>query len=146
MKQKMQITRGAFLLLVVALALSLLVNLVLYAKSTPAVPILQGTYSQGGLWMACDSVGHFCLYTQDEGLLEEGNYREEICMQAGEKLYTLTGVSGYQGDLLLTEEGVYVQTGQGDLVFLPQIDTTPLFAGDWAQDWPHWPDGPYLIP
>ena len=146
MKQKLQITRGAFLLLVAGLALSLLLNVVLYAKSTRAAPVLRGTYSQGGLWLACDAVGHFCLYTQDEGLLEEGNYMQSNYMQSPEKRYTLTGVSGERSELLLTEAGVYVQTGQGDLVFLPQIDTTPIFAGDWAQDWPHWPDGPYPIP
>ena len=146
MKQKLQITRGALACLVTALAFSLLLNVVLYAKSTRAAPILQGTYSQGGLWLACDPVGHFCLYTQDEGLLEEGNYMQSIPTQSPEKQYTLTGVSGWRSGLLLTEAGVYVQTEQGNLVFLPQIDATPIFAGNWAQDWPHWPDGPYPIP
>lgn len=90
--------------------------------------------------MAFDHQGHFCIYTQEDGMIDEGNYAE-----SEENLYELKGVSGYYGYVITTKNGVYYSSEDGRIDFLPRLHDTSIFVGDWAQEWKHWPEGPYQV-
>ena len=143
MKKNVSLPLYAVLLLGLGLAAALGLSLALIGKASPGPASLSGTYSKstpGGVYLALDHAGHFCIYTQEDGLLQEGNYQE-----SQDKLYTLQGVSGYAGSFILADGGLYLTDETGLTDFLPRIDSTPVFIGSWAEGWPHWPDGPYEI-
>ncbi len=145
MKKSVQIPRYAVVLLIVGFMLSLIVNVIQFEKNSSDVMRLSGTYSNNspnpeGVYMAFDNKGHFCTYTQKDGITEEGNY-----IESKENLYELKGVSGYCGFAVLTEDGIYFSTQSGTMDFLPRIDDMPIFIGNWTEDWDHWPDGQYKI-
>lgn len=140
MKKKESVSLPVLVLLIVGLLGSLVLNGVLLMRTTPAVPVLRGTYTSGERALAFDGTGHFCLYTQ-EGLLEEGN-----CTEYGEKLYELHSTSGHQASVFLTAEGVCYTGEQGRQAFFARFSENPVLVGNWAEDWDHWPDGPYALP
>ena len=145
MKKNVQIPQYAVILLVVGLVLSLTVNVIQCVKNMSDTITLLGTYSRNsptseGIYMAFDNKGHFCTYTQSSGVIEEGNF-----IESEENLYELKGVSGYNGYVVLTEDGIYYSADSSTMDYLPLLDDTPIFIGNWAVDWNHWPDGPYEI-
>ena len=145
MKKNVQIPQYAVILLVISLMLSLTVNVVQCVKNIHDPITLSGTYSKNspnaeGIYMVFDNKGHFCTYTQSSGIIEEGN-----CVASEENLYKLTGVSGYNGYVVLTENGIYYSVDSSTMEYLPLLDDTPIFIGNWADNWNHWPDGPYEI-
>ena len=128
----------------------ILVTVLALAGCGQQTPQLKGSYSTGGsalgLNLVFDEKGHFCLYTQEEGLLAQGNY-----LPQDHGLYALQGVSGYAGTAILTEEGLYYvserpaqqSAAPHQIDFLTRYSEVPTFTGEWAKDWEHFPDGPY---
>ena len=145
MKKTVHIPQYAVILLVVGLVLSLTVNVIQCVKNMSDAHPLLGTYSKNspsseGIYMAFDNKGHFCAYTQSSGIIEEGNF-----IQGEENLYELKGVSGYKGYVILADDGIYYSVDSSTMGYLPLLDDSPIFIGNWANDWNHWPDGPYEI-
>lgn len=145
MKKKVQIPQYAVILLVISLVLSLTLNVVQCVKNMPDTITLSGTYSKNSpnsesIYMVFDNKGHFCAYTQSSGIIEEGNF-----IAGEENLYELKGVSGYNGYVVLAEDGVYYSDDSSTMDYLPLLDDTPTFIGNWVDDWSHWPDGLYEI-
>lgn len=143
MKKKISISQVLLWILTAGLLVSLAFNLIQYNHANPSSPILRGTYSTNamsgnGEYLAFDAEEHFCLYTQNEGLLEEGNYK-----QYGENLYRLESTSGNHSSILLTDDGVYYSYADGSLELFSRFNDTPIFIGDWSKDWSGWPQGSY---
>lgn len=145
MKKQITIPQTALLVLIIGLLISLILNGLQYGQSTSPVLALQGAYStdantSNSRYLAFDPYGYFCLYSQEEGILEEGNYT-----QYAENLYELDSISGHHGSILLTDRGVYYSSENGILEFYSRFNDIPVFVGDWAEDWDNWPEGPYEI-
>lgn len=145
MKKKISIPLVLLCLLIAGLLISLVFNCIQYDRSMPSVPVLRGSYSTDsagmhGRYLVFDMDGHFCLYSQTDGILEEGNYAEY-----GVNLYRLESTSGNYSSILLTEEGVYYSSADGTLELFSRFSDTPTFIGNWAKDWKNWPEGSYEI-
>ncbi len=143
MKRSVSVSRVLLWVLIGALVLSVLGNVAQYYAATPHKPILSGTYTMDAAdsrYLVFDNKGHFCLYTQTDGLLMEGNYTG-----AQQELYHLDSTSGSRGSVLLTEDGVYYAGADGDLAWFRRTSDIPVFAGNWAEAWAHFPEEPYVI-
>lgn len=143
MKKKILIPQMLLWILVAGLLASLMFNLVQYNRADASSSNLKGTYCTdvagvNGTYLVFDANGHFCLYTQSQGLLEEGNYDE-----CGENLYWIESTTGSKSNVLLAGDGVYYASEDGTLERYARFNDTPTFVGDWSQEWSHWPDGPY---
>ena len=108
-------------------------------------PQLKGSYSTEdaalGFNLVFDEQGHFCLYTQEDGLLAEGNYR-----QRDGQLYDLDSVTGESSSVILEEDGLYyIAESPHGIDFYSKYSEVPTFTGSWAQDWGHFPEGAYDI-
>ena len=115
-------------------------------------PRLKGSYSTEGSALGYnlvfDEQGHFCLYTQEDGLLAEGNYR-----QRDGHLYDLSSITGECSSVILEEDGVYYiaqrpaweSAASYRIDFFQKYSEVPTFTGSWAQDWGHFPEGAYEI-
>ena len=108
-------------------------------------PQLKGSYSTEGsalgFNLVFDEKGHFCLYTQEDGLLAEGNYR-----QRDEHLYDLDSVTGESGSVILEGDGLYyIAESPHRIEFFQKYSEDPTFTGNWALDWGHFPEGAYDI-
>ena len=108
-------------------------------------PRLKGSYSTEGsaqgFNLVFDEKGHFCLYIQEGGLLEEGNYR-----QRDGHLYDLSSVTGESGSVILEEDGLYyIAESPHRIDFFQKYSEDPTFTGNWALDWGHFPEGAYDI-
>ncbi len=92
MKKSVQIPKYAVVLLIVGFMLSLIVNVIQFEKNSSDFIMLSGTYSNNNhtpecVYMAFDNKGHFCTYTQKDGITEEGNY-----IESKENLYELNRI------------------------------------------------------
>lgn len=142
MKRKISITAIGLWVLGAGLLASLIVNCVQYCLANPAAPILlQGAYSTdsagiNGRYLTFDKDGYFYLYSQSDGILEEGS-----CTESAENLYELDSTSGNHSSVLLTEDGVYYASADGTLELFSRFSDVPAFIGDWVKDWDHRPEG-----
>lgn len=105
-------------------------------------PVLMGSYGDnqtdfGGKkpYLVFDDQGNYCIYTQTDGLLEEGKYTLDTTTQ-----YSLTGASGNTEKIILEEDGLYCIAADGELsvVFFPRFSDTPMFIGNWTESWTGW--------
>ena len=108
-------------------------------------PQLKGSYSTEdsalGFNLVFDEQGHFCLYTQEDGLLAEGNYRQQ-----DEHLYELSNITGVCSSVILEEDVVYyIAESPCRIDFFQRYSDVPTFTGNWALDWDHFPEGAYDI-
>ncbi len=108
-----------FLLLAV-LIISLAGNLLLWQRLTGQRELpLTGTFqtgsgSQGSCFLFRD--GNYCLYTQQDGVLQQGTVSAK-----GAGLYTLLDDGGGEGYLLRSHDGVYFVGGGEDAVLYTQL-------------------------
>ena len=118
--------------------------------------MLKGSYSTEGaalgLNLVFDEKGHFCLYSQSEGLLEEGNY-----IQQDENLYVLECVPNKNastsnnssviiasdGLYHISDENAYENTSSYKISFFKKYSEDLNFVGNWANEWDHFPEGEY---
>lgn len=144
MNRKIEFSKIGLWALLAVLLVSLVGNCIQYGRAYDDKMIpLQGFYSSdagagNGPYFAFDSKGHFCMYRQDQGVLEEGNYTEY-----GKNLYKLESTAGRCSSILLADEGVYYSSGDGILVHYLKTNDVPVFVGDWVKNWEHWPEGTY---
>ena len=126
--------------LALGLILSLLVNIgQLVSSRTEQTLRLEGSYcvdasapSPDMPYLVFDEQGHFCRYTQRDGILDQGVYAEVSPRQ-----YALTGEAGSAGLVILEEDGIY-DIAAGDpmeAVFLPKFSGVLVFFGNHKPDW-----------
>ena len=123
----------------------------------PKETMLKGSYSTEdaaqGLNLIFDEKGHFCLYSQSEGLIEEGNY-----IQQDENLYVLECVpnknaSASNSSVIISADGLYHITeslsqesaASYKISFFKKYSDDLNFVGNWTKDWEHFPEGKYSI-
>ena len=121
----------------------------------PNETMLKGSYSTEdaaqGLNLVFDEKGHFCLYSQSEGLIEEGNY-----IQQDENLYVLECVpnkneSTSNSSVIISADGLYHITerlpqesaASYKISFFKKYSDDLNFVGNWTNDWEHFPEGKY---
>ncbi|MBM6849987.1 hypothetical protein H9X91_00865 [Oscillibacter valericigenes] len=128
------------LLLVLALGLtaSLTLNIALLQKQREEVPLdLRGTYQvgpmYGAIYLLLDGEGHFCRYTQETGVLDEGTCREQ-----GDGYYTLQASDGGGYSLLRVDGGILLfDAGDNTLTQYEKRDNALFFASI-PGPWPEW--------
>ena len=123
----------------------------------PKETMLKGSYSTEdaaqGLNLIFDEKGHFCLYSQSEGLIEEGNY-----IQQDENLYVLECVPNKNAltsnsSVIISADGLYHITeslsqesaASYKISFFKKYSDDLNFVGNWTNDWEHFPEGKYSI-
>ena len=122
----------------------------------PKEAMLKGSYSTAGaalgLNLVFDEKGHFCLYSQSDGLLDEGNY-----IQQDENLYVLECVANKNastsnnssviiasdGLYHISDENAYENTSSYKISFFKKYSEDLNFVGNWTNDWEHFPEGKY---
>lgn len=141
MKRRLSVPNWALLLLSVGLCLSLAGNLYLCAELNRQPPPLRGTYctnasAPGGQYLLFDGGGHFCRYTQEDGVLDDGT-----CEDAGEGRYALRSQEGRGFCVLRDREGVYLfDGGENTVVFFPKLKElgTAYLLADIPGGYPAW--------
>ena len=122
----------------------------------PKEAMLKGSYSTEdaalGLNLVFDEKGHFCLYSQSEGLIEEGNY-----IQQDENFYVLECVpnknasTSNNSSVIIANDGLYHITerlpqesaASYKISFFKKYSDDLNFVGNWTNDWEHFPEGKY---
>ncbi len=141
MKKKISLSAPLFWILIVALLASLFVNLYQFEKASHVPPLqLPGSYCTNaalpnGTYLVFDSKGHYCKYTQTDGLLDEGSYAEYNRPQ-----YDLVSKSGSREQVILEGDGLYYISQDGVVASMTRFSDIPVFIGQWAEDWPGWQD------
>lgn len=151
MRKKVYVNQWLLILLVVVTFASIILNIIQHQNQSGESPKLEGSFSTNSSGMGnnlvFDKDGHFCMYDQEEGLIEEGNY-----IQQDEMVYILNSVSNRQGSVLIVENGLYyVSLDSADpidskaITFYGKYSDTPVFIGEWADEWGHFPEKEYEI-
>ena len=145
-------------ILSLALALIMVLALAGCGQETPQPKetMLKGSYATEGaalgLNLVFDEKGHFCLYSQSEGLMEEGNY-----IQQDENLYVLECVpnkndsTSNNSSVIITSDGLYhisdtkayESTSSYKISYFKKYSDGLNFVGNWANEWDHFPEGEY---
>lgn len=135
--KEVPVCRLAFWGLVVAFCASCCINLIQLDQWNSSRELsLAGSYSTqayGSVYVVFDKYGHYCKYTQQDGLLEEGTY-----VESGGNQYHLKGNAGESGDILLVKDGVYYTSEDGSLTYAPKFYDIPVFVGNWTLEWEGW--------
>lgn len=132
MKRKTSISQIIIVVLIVGLFISLTLNGIQYnCRNHSEGFSLKGSYSTDSVginsrYLIFDKEEYFCLYSQTVGILEEGKYKKY-----GENLYKLDSISGNRGSILLTKEGVYYSSNEGNLELFHRYSDTPIYLDDW---------------
>lgn len=143
--KKISVSQWIIWLLIFLLFISVVLNCVQYSNKTSDTSSLRGSYQTdspniNGLYLTFDAYGHFCLYNQKDGLLDEGNY-----IQQENNVYILQSVSGEYSNIILAEKSLYHTSSNGTCTFYSKFDNIPVFVGQWINSWKKWPEGPYEI-
>lgn len=125
-------------------------------ESTQLKETLKGSYSTEGaalgINLVFDEKGHFCFYSQSDGLIDEGNY-----IQQDENLYVLECVpsknasTSNNSSVIVTDDGLYCisdknayeSTSSYKIIFFKKYSDNLNFVGEWAKEWEHFPEGKY---
>ena len=151
MRKKVYVNQWLLILLVVVACGSIIFNIIQHQDKSGESPKLEGSFSTNSSGMGnnlvFDEDGHFCMYNQEEGLVEEGNY-----IQQDEMVYILNSVSNRQGSVLIVENGLYYVSldsvnpiDSRAITFYEKYSDTPVFIGEWADEWGHFPEKEYEI-
>ena len=109
MKKKIVIPVPFLILLIVVMFVSLAANLMQY--------------------LVFDKTESYTLYNQTDGVLEQGSYAKYIDNQ-----YSLTGDSGAEGNVILTEDGLYYIPADATVTFFQRFSDIPTYIGSWVEN------------
>lgn len=133
-----------FWLLAGVFVLSVCGNIIQFQSAHREKPLeLTGSYCTNasapfGVYMVFDQKGHYCKYTQTEGLLEEGDYAEGMLQTEaafnGRQYYQLQEKSGEQKQVILVEDGVYDVAEDGSVEFYSRFSDVPTYFGGWNKE------------
>lgn len=135
MKRKIVIPTPFFILLIAVSLVSLTANLIqfVHSNSDEFLPIIgsycTSTFSTDSTYIVFDKNKSYTLYNQKDGILEQGNYTEYINHQ-----YSLEGDSGNDGNVILTEEGLYYIPNDASVTFFQRFSDIPTYIGNWVLD------------
>lgn len=137
MKKEFSVPLPILILLIVLLVISFVFNLLQYTwADEPNHRQIVGTFctSNGGpnaRYIVMQRDGVYRIYTQFDGLLEEGYYGN----YNRENQYCLEGTSGETGSIVFSrwEDGVYYASGDDPVVFLYRLSDIPTYLGEWTQ-------------
>lgn len=140
MKKEFSVPLPILILLIVLLVVSFVFNLLQYTwADAPNHRNLIGTYQfeYGDLYIVMERDDIYRIYSQADGLLEEGHYGN----YNRENQYCLEGTSGEGGVVLFQpeEDGVFyvndeIFGGLPEVLFFRRISDTPTYLGEWAQN------------
>ena len=145
MKKKVYVNQWLLILLVLVACGSIIFNIIQHQDKFSKNLKLEGSFSTNSSGMGnnlvFDEYGHFCMYDQEEGLIEEGNYTQQ-----DEMVYILNSVSNRQGSVLIVENGLYyISLDSAAITFYGKYSDTPVFIGEWVDEWEHFPEKEYEI-
>ena len=105
MKKKVYVNQWLLILLVLVACGSIIFNIIQHQDKFSKNLKLEGSFSTNSSGMGnnlvFDKYGHFCMYDQEDGLIEEGNYTQQ-----DEMVYILNSVSNRQGSVLIVENEI----------------------------------------
>ena len=145
MRKKVYVNQWLLTLLVLVACGSIIFNIIQQQDQISKNLKLEGSFSTKSSGMGnnlvFDEYGHFCMYDQEEGLIEEGNYTQQ-----DEMVYILNSVSNHQGSVLIVENGLYyISLDSAAITFYEKYSDTPVFIGEWVDEWEHFPEKEYEI-
>lgn len=138
MKKEFSVPLPILILLIVLLVVSFVFNLLQYTwADEPNHRQIVGTFctSNGGpnaLYIVLNRDGVYRIYTQFDGLLEEGYYKN----YNRDNQFFLEGTSGETGSIVFSkwEDGVYYASGDDPTqVFFFRLSDIPTYLGEWTK-------------
>lgn len=140
LKKNVSISLPLLWILIGSLLVSIFGNISQFKKANDEKSLkLEGSYcvdaSAPGLsmpYLVFDDEGHYCKYTQTEGLLDEGVYTQDSPQQ-----YHLVGKSGFSELIILEEDGVYYISDSEGLssMFLSRFSDVLVFFSGSSPSW-----------
>ena len=138
MKKEFSVPLPILILLIVLLVVSFVFNLLQYTwADEPNHRQVIGTYAVSppggrGLCIVMERDDVYRIYTQTDGLLEEGYYKN----YNRDNQFFLEGTSGETGSIVFSkwEDGVYYASGDDPTqVFFFRLSDIPTYLGEWTK-------------
>ena len=135
MNKKISIPAFALLLLIIVSFVSLCANFIQFAhtNSTTILSITgsycTNTFAPDSTYIVFDRHNSYTIYNQSDGVLEQGN-----CTESFKNQYLMEGNSGTDGNVILTEDGLYYIPSDASVTFFQRFSDIPIYIGSWAED------------
>lgn len=134
MKKFFSIPTSILFLLITVSLVSLAANFIQFKRSHSAKILsitgsyCTNTFSTDGIYLVFDKDNSYTLYNQRDGVLEQGNYSEYFKNQ-----YLLKENSGSDGNVILTEDGLYYIPNDASVTFFQRFSDIPTYIGSWVE-------------
>lgn len=135
MKKEIVIPTSILFLLIIVSLVSLVANFIQFEHSNSAtISSITGSYctntfSPDSTYIVFDKDKSYTLYNQRDGVLEQGNYTEYFKNQ-----YSLEGNSGTDGNVILTEDGLFYIPNDASVTFFQRFSDIPTYIGSWVEN------------